>query len=59
MARALFICTTLCALVSTHSLEKKYGETPETRLWQAAPGDTPFKNILSIDGGGIRGIIPV
>ena len=58
MAKALILCA-LSITLGYAVTQGPYGEIPDTRLWQAAPGDTPFKNILSIDGGGIRGIIPV
>ena len=33
--------------------------TPEARIFSQPNGTEPFYNILAIDGGGIRGLIPL
>jgi hypothetical protein len=31
---------------------------PLTKLWKQANDEVPYYNILAMDGGGIRGLIP-
>ena len=56
MLKSIFACLAIGAFAN---ISEPYGERPDTVLSQRKAGEPKYYNILSIDGGGIRGIIPV